>query len=428
MNFLQKNIFLSIILLGSWIFIGHNIKYGIPKNIPSTPIKIINTENNSLFNTPKVKETIKLIKKNSYGFSKKTTTDIENNILKSVVNGVGDKYSSYFTQKEAKDFSEMLQWDFEGIWAVINQSAQWEWIEIVRIIPDSPAQKSWLKSWDIMIRANDTDLVWESVENAVVAIRWPKWTKVLIAYLRAWEPKEQQVEVTRDVVNVPSVAHSMLTEKIGYIEVASFWEHTTEEFTKSWNNLISTWAQWLIIDFRNNGWGFLDTAINLASMTLPPDTPIVTIKENDATKNKTLHSFKNITNNTRIPIVVLVNHFSASASEIFAWALKDHRRAVIVWQKTYGKWSVQEPFFLEDGSMVKLTTARWYTPNNNTIDNEGIEPDIVVQLKKKDYEQEFDRQKSAAQNIVESMIWHTGSIQSIIDIYKKHDFSTLSPN
>ena len=145
------------------------------------------------------------------------------------------------------------------------------------------------------------------------------------------------MSVIRDRVNVPSVAEKMLENNIGHIEISTFGEHTTGEFIKSWNILMDSGAQGMILDFRNNGGGYLDTAVDLASIVLPERTPVVIIKQNDITKNETLFTKIGTKSNTTIPLIVLINDYSASASEIFAGAMQDHGRALLVGEKSYGK-------------------------------------------------------------------------------------------
>ncbi len=296
----------------------------------------------------------------------------------------------------------------------------------MKIIIGSPAEKSWLKAGDIMTRVNNDSLINKSVEEAVKVIRGPKWSKAEITYKRWDDNTDINITVLRDRVNVPSVAEKMLDKKIGYIEVATFGEHTTNEFVKSWNSLVASGAVGIILDFRNNGGWYLDTAVDLASIVLPKGDPVVIIKQNDPSKNETLVTKTGVKNNINIPITVLINEYSASASEIFAWALQDHNRALIVWEKSYGKWSVQEPFDLGDGSIIKITTARWYTPNDTSIDEKGITPDIGVYLTQKDYDIVFDRQLQAAEIIIQDQLTFTGTLQELKEKYKINTFTTLN--
>ncbi len=427
MTFIQKTFFNYSILLIFWISIWYIGNQYIPlyiNNINSSKNIQQSSLDKEIFSSEKTKKTIKLIQEYSYGFNQKSKIDIEDAILKSIVNGLGDKHSTYFTKKETTQFEESLRGDFEGIGAVINENPKG--IKIMKIIIGSPAEKSWLKAGDIMTRVNNDSLINKSVEEAVKVIRGPKWSKAEITYKRWDDNTDINITVLRDRVNVPSVAEKMLDKKIGYIEVATFGEHTTNEFVKSWNSLVASGAVGIILDFRNNGGWYLDTAVDLASIVLPKGDPVVIIKQNDPSKNETLVTKTGVKNNINIPITVLINEYSASASEIFAWALQDHNRALIVWEKSYGKWSVQEPFDLGDGSIIKITTARWYTPNDTSIDEKGITPDIGVYLTQKDYDIVFDRQLQAAEIIIQDQLTFTGTLQELKEKYKINTFTTLN--
>ncbi len=380
--------------------------------------------NEDIFLSDKVKKTMSIIRKYSYWFDKKTTTEIEDSVLKSIVNWLGDKHSTYFTKKETSEFEEALRGDFEWIGAVINDNPRG--IKIMKIIPGSPAERSGLMAWDIMTRVGDISILGKTVEEAVKVIRWPKWTVAKITYKRGDSNTDLHVDVTRDRVNVPSVGEKMLENKIGYIEIATFGEHTTKEFIKSWNNLSQSGAQGIILDFRNNGGGYLDTAVDLASFVLPEKSPVVIIKQNNPNKNEILFTKNTVKNNSKIPVLVLVNEYSASASEIFAGAIQDHKRWIILWDKSYGKWSVQEPFDLGDESIIKITTARWYTPGDKSIDEKWILPDVLVNLSNKDYENIFDRQLKAAEEIIKDQIESKKSIPELIEKYKSNNFLKLT--
>ncbi len=430
MNFSQKTVIIPLLCLILWLTIGYRFTNYFPifsSYYTSTGInQKIDTNISSLdiFATPKIQKTMDIIRKYSYGFEKKTNIDIENAVMKSIVDGLGDKHSTYFTQKETNEFEEALRGDFEWIGAVINENPKG--IKIMKIISWSPAEKAGLKQWDIMTKVGDVSIIGKSVEDAVKVIRWPKWTTAEITYKRWEESIDLHTSVFRDKVSVPSVAEKMLDSNIGYIEISTFGEHTFNEFIKAWNTLTQSHANGIILDFRNNGWGYLDTAVELASTVLQKSLPVVIIKQNDISKNETFMTKGGIKNNVDIPIIILINEFSASASEIFAGALKDHKRGLILGEKSYGKWSVQEPFDLWDGSIIKITTARWYTPNDTSIDEKGILPDTRVSLTNKDYENAFDRQLKAAEIILADQIKNKRSVSDILEIYKTNNFISLT--
>ncbi len=370
-----------------------------------------------VFYSKKSREVYRLLVEKYYGFSEKTGKDVQDEFLSALVTSLWDKHSSYFTPEKTEEFNEVLRGDFEGIGAVIGFDVRG--IKIAKVLDGSPALKYWLQDGDILVAVDGKNIVGFSTEEAIKLIRWPRGTPVRVSYIR-WEDSEvSTISVVRDIINVPSVSSEMWDDSIGYIEIATFWEHTTDEFYKAFNDLVGSGAKAMVLDFRNNWGGYLDTAIHLVSAVLPKNSVVVKIRENDPTKNETLYTDSGTKSNTTIPLVVLVNGYSASASEIVAWALKDNNRAVIVGEKTYGKWSVQEPFYLGDGSMVKLTTARWYTPQSISIDEKGIDPDIAVYLTDEDYRTQNDTQLKTAEKILKDMIEKNMSIQDVIQEYNK---------
>lgn len=387
-----------------------------PKEITSTWAPV------DIFSSPKIEEVKKVIEKEYYKFSLKKKEDIENGVITSLVSALGDKHSTYFPQKEAKEFSEVLRGDFEGIWAVIDEHMRG--IIIRKVFPSSPAEKAWLWAWDIITHVGDVSLIGMSVEDAVKKIRWPKWSQAVLKFLHGDVFEEKSVTVTRDMILLPSTTEKMLTGSVWYIEVAFFWDHTTEEFRKSLENVIHSWATSIILDFRNNGWGYLDTSVDLLSLFLPSHQVAVRTRENhrESPEEYMTYTTEETNTNTKTPLVIIVNSLSASATEIFAWALQDYGRAIIVGEKTYGKWSVQTPFVLEDGSILKLTIGRWFTPKDKSIDGNGITPDIVIPLFDRDFSQKFDRQLDGAYKIIQSLSGNKDT-KKTIESFSGSDFS-----
>lgn len=385
----------------------------------NTTTELWSTEKIGVFSSPKAAKIYKLMEGRYYGFSDKLPKDIEDEFLRSMVMALWDEHSAYMDQKETSQFQESLLWDFEGIGAVIQEHPKG--VRIVKVIDKSPAEKSGLRGGDIVVSVDGKDIAWLSTDEAVLLIRGPGGTRVNIWYLRDSETP-LYVSVERDRVNIPSVSGEILTgTHIGYIEISTFGEYTTSEFYTAFNDLLSKWIKGLILDFRNNWWGYLDTAVDIASVFLPSDIPVVHIRENDPRLHEILYTRPRLWPNIDIPVVVLVNEFSASASEIFAWALQDHERAIIIGEKTYGKWSVQEPFDLRDGTLLKLTVAKWFTPKDRWIDGKGIDPDITVKLLDQDYIDQYDRQKHAAEKVLWEYI-QSSSREDIIHKYLDYDF------
>ena len=344
-------------------------------------------------------EAYRIIQDNYYSFQNISQEDIISWMIKWIVWSLNDKHSEYFNIEETKQFNETLNWDFEGIWAVIQKNDFWVYID--RLIVWSPAKEAGLLSWDIIIKANWIDLKNLSLIDSVNKIKWPAWTKVSLEIIRPWEKEIIKKDVIRKKINIPSV-DSKIIDGNWYIMLSIFWEKTGNEFKKALDDLNSKNIKWLIVDLRDNGWWYLETAVSIISNFVDKDKILVTTKEKNPLNNKSYFSYWN--DSKKIPIVVLINWNSASASEITAWAFKDYNIAIIVWEKSYGKWSVQEPFILSDWSELKVTVAKWFTPLDHWIDWIWINPDIEVNFTKEDYTNGFDRQLDEAKKILNKFI------------------------
>ncbi len=312
-----------------------------------------------------------------------------------LVDWIWDRHSDYFTPEEYVQFNESLSWDFEWIWAVIEINPLW--VRIQRLIKGSPAIKNDLRSWDILISANWVDLAWLSLIEAVNNIKWPAWTTVELEVLREWQNNIITKQIVRDQIKIPSVDYEELENNIWYIALNMFWQQTFNEFQEALLDLKNT--DWLIIDLRDNWGWYLLSAVEILSKFIPNWKELVITKYKEPLKNYSYKS-NNFWYLYEGKIVVLINENSASASEIVAWALSDYDKAIIVWKKSFWKWSVQEPFELDDWSMVKLTIAKWFTPKWTSIDEQWIEPDIEVSFIEEDFENQYDRQKEEAKSVL----------------------------
>ena len=423
MQFLQKNISLPILFIIGivlWVLINQTFWENIKMHWLYDWSYQTKTNSGDIFTSVKIKQVENIIQKQYYHFSEKSRQEIEDGVISSLVNSLWDKHSSYFNIKDAKDFSEVLRGDFEWIGAVIDEDIKW--IIIRKVFDGSPAQKAWLESGDIMTNVWGESMIGLSTEEAVKKIRWPKGSKVKITYIHTDKDVKNEVEIIRDTVFIPSAAEKMLTGSIWYIEVASFWEHTTEEFQKSFQNLTNSGAKGIILDFRNNGGGYLDTAVDILSFLLPEKSTAVITRENSKNSQITLFTKQNKFTNTNIPVVMLINELSASATEITAWALQDFGRAIILGEKSYGKWSVQEPFALDDGSILKITIGKWYTPKDRWIDGVGITPDVIIPILTKDFANSYDRQFEWAKKALDLLIKNENSIEKTKLELKSMDF------
>ena len=369
----------------------------------------------SLFN-----EAYSLVINNYYSSNNISPKDVEYWMIKWMVESLKDKHSEFFDPEETKKFNEALSWDFEWIWAVVQKNDFW--VIIDRIIAWSPAKESWILAWDIIIKANNDDLKNLTVSEAVMKIRWKAGTVVKLEIIRPWEKENIIKEVTRRKITIPSVDSRLLENDVGYIILSIFWEKSWDEFKEHLDTLYSKNIKALIIDLRDDWGWYLETAVQVLSNFVEKDKVLVTTKEKNPLNNVSYFSRWNI--NKKIPIVVLINWNSASASEITAWALKDYNIAIIVWEKSYWKWSVQKPFTLSDWSELKVTVAKWYTPSDNIIDWVWIKPDVEVLFKKEDYEKNFDRQLDESKKVLNKIIelgWDIKKTKEFYNIEKQKE-------
>lgn len=372
-----------------------------------------------------------IIKQDYYDIEWIKKQDIVDWISKWLVDSLGDKHSEYFTKSENEDFSKMLSWDFEGIWAVVDKLDFW--VKIERILNWSPAEKYWLQNNDVIIEADGEELADLSLYDAVAKIKGPAWTTVLLKILRSWENEALEIDVTRDKIKIPSIEEKYFEEEnIGYIALNMFGDETSEDFSDALKSIDEKNPEGLIIDLRNNWWGYLLSAVEILSEFIENWELLVTTKY----KNHHLNEIYNSSNfgwKFEKKIVILINGSSASASEITAGALREYNKAIVVWEKSYGKGSVQKPFMLGDWSMVKLTIAKWFTPLDKNIDDEWITPDIEVTFEKQDYDlnacieawrceewleqkdfEAYDRQLEEAKTILKSFI-SNWNLQVVVD-------------
>ncbi len=303
----------------------------------------------------------------------------------------GDPYTEYLSAEKAKEFDDELNGTFSGIGAELSkdQSA----IVVVSPIAGFPAEKAGLKSKDIIFKINDeiaTDL---TISEAVNKIRGQVGTKVKLKVVRGGS-QELDFEITREQITVPSVESEIIDGNIGYLKVSRFAEDTTDLAQQAALKFKQASVKGVILDLRNDPGGLLPASVDLASLWLPKGKLVLQERRGD-TVIRTYES-KGYATLQGIPTVVLINEGSASASEIAAGALKDNEAAKLIGVKSFGKGSVQQLARLPDGGVLKITIARWYTPNGKNIDKEGITPDQEVKRSDEDFKNDRDPQKDAA--------------------------------
>ena len=293
--------------------------------------------------------------------------------IKGMVEAVGDPYTVYLNQKDYQQLSEMTGGSFGGIGIVFGKRGN-DYV-VISALPDNPGAEAGIKSGDIITAIDDKPTREMNMEQVANKIRGKQGTQVQLE-LKDKEGKLRKVTVTRADIKNPSVGGTLLPEsKIGYIRIAVFNENTGADFAKKYQELEQQGMQALILDLRDNPGGIFDAGVEVAGM-LVPKGPIVSVEDKNG--NKYVESSK--LEQVKYPLAVLVNHGSASASEIVAGAIKDTKSGKLFGVKTFGKGSVQSVYRLDGTTAVKITVAKYYTPSGVCINNVGIEPDVQVEL------------------------------------------------
>ena len=293
--------------------------------------------------------------------------------IKGMLDYLNDPYTVYFSPGELEQFSDELNGDFEGIGAELEMQQQYPYI--VRVLKGSPAESAGLKNGDVIVAVDGKDLAGKPLYNVVTLLRGEKGSSVSITVRRAGQP-ERQVTITRNTVNLPTVHGKYLGHGIGLIAIESFGMETGEEFANALGKLQEEGIQSLIIDLRNNGGGYVDSAAEIASYLLGKDKTVFVTEDWEKNKDSFVTELDPLIK--EMQVVVLVNEQTASASEILAGALQDYGAATLLGTHTYGKATVQDIIPLQNGGALKLTTAFYTTPKGRLIDGVGLQPDRYV--------------------------------------------------
>lgn len=298
---------------------------------------------------------------------------LEEYIYKGYIAGLGDTYSAYYTKEEYEKLNEENTGAYVGIGITVLSDTSTGKMKVGEVYEESPAKKAGMKAGDVFLKVNGKTTDGMSLDELVSEIKGKKNTKISIVVER--DGKEVTIEATTDEVEIKTVTYKMLENKIGYIKLSQFIEVSGEQFKEAYEQLKKDGATSLVIDLRDNPGGLLSEVVEISDYFLPKNKMIVYTKD----KNGDGEEYKSSSDQLiDLPFVLLVNGSSASASEIFTGVVKDYNLGTIVGEKTFGKGIVQKFYPLGDGSAVKLTTEKYYTPNGNNIHKKGIEPDIEV--------------------------------------------------
>lgn len=322
--------------------------------------------------------------------------------ISGMVNAIGDPYTEFFNPEEAKKLEEDLAGSFEGIG--LQLGIKNNQITAISPIKGTPAEKAGLRPGDIILAIDATSTSNLSLDEAVNMIRGPKDTKVILTISREGT-EVKDVEIIRAVIRVPSMDYEIketASGKIAIVTLYQFSDSVYQDFKTAAVDILNNNVSGIILDMRSNPGGLVNQATSIAGWFLEKGQLI--LSEQDKNGEKTELVSNGPSNFASTPLVVLINDGSASASEILAGALKDNRKVPIIGVTSFGKGTVQQIINLDDGSSLKITTAKWYTPSGVRIQDTGIEPDIKVDLTQEDYEQSKDPQLERALLEIEKVI------------------------
>jgi carboxyl-terminal processing protease len=294
--------------------------------------------------------------------------------IEGIITSLDDPYSSYLSPEDRKLVTSTFHGEFDGIGAIV--SIREEKLIIVATFDGAPAELSGIKAGDTILAINGESVEGLSLEVATSKIRGPRGTMVTLLILHEGETSPVEIEIVRDRVEVPSIVFEMRGD-IAHIFISQFTERTDVEFTPVLQDLASQNAKGIVLDLRGNPGGVLQTVVEIASHFIT-DGVIVSVRSNQGEIERYDAVKQDIT--TSLPVVVLVDEFSASGSEVLSGALQDYDRAIVAGNVTFGKGSVNWMRELSDGSGIYITIARWLTPNGRLIEGHGIDPDIKLEL------------------------------------------------
>lgn len=313
---------------------------------------------------------------NKFYLNKIDYDKMESGIYSGLVASLGDPYSTYYTKEEFDLLMESTKGTYSGIGALLSQDPKTGIVSIIKVYEGTPSEEAGLQEGDMIYKVDDIEITGMDLAEAVTHIKGKESSKVDLTIAREGESDYLKFEVERRKINVPTVTSKMLEDKVGYIAVSEFDEVTYDQYTKALDQLIEDGMKGLVIDLRNNPGGNLDIVCKMVDEILGKG--LIVYIEDKYGKREEFNSDAN--NKLKVPLAVLINGNSASASEIFAGAVKDYKIGTLVGTKTFGKGIVQQLIDLKDGSAMKLTIASYFTPSGVNIHGVGIKPDEEVEL------------------------------------------------
>jgi carboxyl-terminal processing protease len=306
--------------------------------------------------------------------------------------GVQDPYTVFFDPEISQDFNEQINGTFEGIGIEIGLKE--EQLVVIAPLPGTPAFNAGMLAGDKIVKIDGTGTTGITLDVAVTMIRGEKGSTVELGVKREGEDDIIEIPIVRGTIRIESISWKMLEGNVAHIVLSDFNENTENGFEKAIREIILEEPVGVVLDLRNNPGGFLATAVNIAGYFIQEDK--VVLIEDFGNGNENSYSVENGEDFVDYPMIVLVNGGTASASEIVAGAIQDHKIGRVIGEQTFGKGTVQELKEFADGSSLKITVAEWLTPDGRSIDKEGITPDVIVEITQEDIESEIDPQLNKA--------------------------------
>ena len=300
---------------------------------------------------------------------------LQEQIIKGYVDGLEDPYTVYYNEKETRELFESTTGEFGGIGVVIKKDTDTGLLIFVDVYEDSPGEKAGFRYGDLVYKVNGEDVTNMDMDTIVSKIRGEVGTNIEITVLRGVDRKEYTGTATRALIENDTVYSEMKEGQLGYIEITGFEDVTYKQFKEALDTLTAGQMKGLVVDLRNNPGGNLTTVCEIMDLLLPEGT-IVSVKDRDGKGQKYLSDGEK---KLEVPLVVLINQYSASASEIFAGAIQDYGIGKLVGMTTYGKGVVQNVYRLSDGTAFKVTSSEYFTPNGRNIHGIGIKPDVEIE-------------------------------------------------
>lgn len=362
--------------------IGLGLYNGVyePERINANPIENVSAASNyddDSYNEIVEKLTVLKYLIDTYYLEDVDTEDFATGIYKGFISSLKDPYSTYYTKEEYESLMESSSGVYHGIGAVVSQDVKTGVITIVKPYKDGPAYKAGLLPNDIIYKVEGEEVTGEDLTEVVSKIKGKEGTKVNLTIIRDGVADPMDFTIVRKKINIPTIEYEMLKDKIGYIQITEFDEITISQFASAVSDLEKKGMKGLVIDVRDNPGGLLNSVVDILDRLLPKGKLVV------YTEDKYGKREEEVTDDSlrfNKPIAVLINGNSASASEIFAGTLQDYKMATIVGTTSFGKGIVQRVIPLTDGTAVKLTISKYFTPNGRNIHGEGIVPDVEVEL------------------------------------------------